>query len=92
MPIHAWSGVDAGIFYHFHLEWIGDLSRVLNRGLLPPDYYALAEQIAGGLRPDVLTLHFGLGSGAVVLARRLDRSWIFVIRARVITVPRSTPS
>jgi hypothetical protein len=56
MPIHDWDRVDAGIFHHFHLEWIGDLSRVLNRGLLPPDYYALAEQIAGGLGPDVLTL------------------------------------
>jgi hypothetical protein len=25
-------------------------------GLLPPDYYALAERIAGGFGPDVLTL------------------------------------
>jgi hypothetical protein len=56
MPIHDWARVDAGIFHHFHLEWIGDLSLVLNSGLLPPDYYALAEQIAGGLGPDVLTL------------------------------------
>ena len=56
MPIHDWTRVSAGIFHHFHLEWIGDLSRVLNRGLLPPDYYALAEQFAGGLGPDVLTL------------------------------------
>jgi Protein of unknown function (DUF4058) len=56
MPIHDWTRVDAGIFHHFHLEWIGDLSRVLNRGLLPPEYYALAEQIAGGVGPDVLTL------------------------------------
>jgi hypothetical protein len=48
--------VSAGIFHHFHLEWIGDLSRVLNRGLLPPDYYALAERFAGGFGPDVLTL------------------------------------
>lgn len=39
----------AGIFHHFHLEWIGDLSRVLNRGLLPGDYYALAEEPAGGI-------------------------------------------
>ena len=38
--------------------WNGSLisTRVLNRGLLPPGYYALAEQIAGGLGPDVLTL------------------------------------
>ena len=56
MPIHDWTRVGAGIFHHFHLEWIGDLSRVLNRGLLPPDYYALAEQFAGGFGPDVLTL------------------------------------
>ena len=56
MPIHDWARVDAGIFHHFQLEWIGDLSRVLNRGLLPPDYYALAEQIAGEFGPDVLTL------------------------------------
>ena len=40
----------------FTSEWIGDLSRVLNRGLLPSAYYALAEQIAGGFGPDVLTL------------------------------------
>jgi hypothetical protein len=56
MPIHDWPRVDAGIFHHFHLEWIGEISRVLNRGLLPPDHYALAEQIAGPLEPDVLTL------------------------------------
>jgi Protein of unknown function (DUF4058) len=56
VPIHDWTRVDAGIFHHFHLEWIGDLSRALNQGLLPPAYYALAEQIAGGLGPDVLTL------------------------------------
>ena len=56
MPIHDWTRVNPGIFHHFHLEWIGDLSRVLNRGLLPSAYYALAEQIAGGFGPDVLTL------------------------------------
>jgi len=65
MPVHDWTRVDAGIFHHFHLEWIGDLSRVLNRGLLPPNYYALAEQIAGGLGPDVLTLQLPLGDAAV---------------------------
>jgi hypothetical protein len=56
MPIHDWTRVEAGIFHHFHQGWIDDLSRALNRGLLPPDHYALAEQIAGGLGPDVLTL------------------------------------
>jgi hypothetical protein len=56
MPIHDWTRVQAGIFHHFHHEWISEIARALNRGLLPPDHYALAEQIAGGLGPDVLTL------------------------------------
>jgi hypothetical protein len=57
MPVHDWTRVDAGIFHDFHHTWITEIKRVLNRGLLPPEYYALAEQIAGGLGPDVLTLH-----------------------------------
>jgi hypothetical protein len=56
MPIHDWTRVDAGIFHAFHHDWITELSRALNRGLLPAAYYALPEQIAGGLGPDVLTL------------------------------------
>jgi hypothetical protein len=56
MPVHDWTRVDAGIFHHFHNAWITNICSALNAGLLPPDYYALAEQIAGGLGPDVLTL------------------------------------
>lgn len=56
MPIHDWTRVDAGIFHAFHHDWITDIARALNRGLLPRDYYALPEQLAGGLGPDVLTL------------------------------------
>jgi hypothetical protein len=56
MPVHDWTRVDAGIFHHFHHEWISEIARALNCGLLPEDYYALAEQFAGGLGPDVLTL------------------------------------
>jgi hypothetical protein len=56
MPIHDWRKVEAGIFHHFHHAWIFALSEALNRGLLPPNHYALAEQIAGGFGPDVLTL------------------------------------
>jgi hypothetical protein len=56
MPIHDWTRVDAGIFHAFHHDWITDLSRALNRGLLPSAYYALPEQLASGLGPDVLTL------------------------------------
>jgi Protein of unknown function (DUF4058) len=56
MAVHDWTRVDAGIFHHFHHGWIEEIARALNRGILPPDHYALAEQIAGGLGPDVLTL------------------------------------
>ncbi len=56
MPAHDWSRVTAGTFHHFHLAWIAELCRALNGGLLPPGYYALAEQVAGEIIPDVLTL------------------------------------
>jgi hypothetical protein len=56
MPIHDWTRVEAGIFHAFHHDWITELARALNRGLLPPDYYALPEQFAAGFGPDVLTL------------------------------------
>ncbi len=56
MPVHDWTRVIAGTFHHFHHEWISCISRALNAGLLPSDYYAMAEQVAGGLGPDVLAL------------------------------------
>jgi len=56
MPIHDWTRVEAGIFHDFHHEWISEIKRTLNSGILPPDYYALAEQQAAGYGPDVLTL------------------------------------
>src|SRR5436853_6786359 len=56
MPIHDWSRVDAGIFHAFHQQWLVAISNALNRGLLPGDYYALAEQYAVGVGPDVLRL------------------------------------
>jgi hypothetical protein len=77
MPIHDWTRVDADIFHDFHSTWVVEIKRALNRGLLPPEYYALAEQIAGGFGPDVLTLQrpaptpsppFGQPSGGIQLA------------------------
>ena len=56
MPIHDWTRVHAGIFHAFHHEWITEIARALNRGILPPDHYALPEQHAAGFGPDVLTL------------------------------------
>lgn len=56
MPMHDWTRVDAGIFHAFHHDWITEIARALNRGLLPAEYYALPEQQAAGFGPDVLTL------------------------------------
>lgn len=56
MPIHDWKRLKAGFFHDFHHAWIEEVKRALNGGLLPPHYYALAEQQAGAFGPDVLTL------------------------------------
>jgi hypothetical protein len=63
MAIHDWTRVDAGIFHSFHNTWIGEMTIALNSGLLPPEFYALGEQIAGGLGPDILTLRLPEGEG-----------------------------
>jgi hypothetical protein len=57
MPIHDWMRVDAGVFHGFHVRWIAELTKALNTGLLPPPYYADAEQHADDRIADVLTLH-----------------------------------
>ncbi|HEX7375733.1 MAG TPA: DUF4058 family protein [Pirellulales bacterium] len=63
MPIHDWSRVDAGTFHDFHVAWTIELRNALNERILPPDYYAMAEQIAGPFGPDVLTLQTTEASG-----------------------------
>ncbi len=56
MPIHDWTRVDPGIFHDFHQAWTIEIRNALNAGRLPPEYFALAEQIVGGPIPDVITL------------------------------------
>jgi hypothetical protein len=48
--------VQVASFHHFHCAWITHLAEALNGGILPGGFYALAEQHAGRLIPDVLTL------------------------------------
>src|SRR3954471_19835460 len=64
MPMHDWTLVEPGIFHAFHHEWVSEIGRALNRGLLPPEYYALPEQVAAGFGPDVLTLQEDGQTGA----------------------------
>jgi len=56
MPIHDWTRVRANRFHHFHQDWTVEIARSLNRGLLPPGYFAMTEQKTGGPEPDVVTL------------------------------------
>lgn len=57
MPIHDWRVVNPGTFHAFHNSWITHLQESLNEGLLPEGFYALGEQRAGDVGPDLLTLH-----------------------------------
>jgi hypothetical protein len=57
MPLVDWTRVAAGIFHDFHNAWNTEIRNVLNEGLLPEGYYALAERHAGQAIADVLTLH-----------------------------------
>jgi hypothetical protein len=61
MPVHDWTRVDAGIFHAFHHDWITDLARALNQGILPADYYALPEPLDSS----------GGGTGLLVAAPKL---------------------
>jgi hypothetical protein len=49
-----------------HHGWIEEIARALNRGLLPPEYYALPEQHAAGFGPDVLALEAARQDDAAV--------------------------
>jgi hypothetical protein len=83
MPAHDWTRVEAGIFHHFHHAWIEDIARALNRGILPEDYYALAEQHAAGLGPDVLTLQErdGTEAGETIETGKSGRGGVVALAA-----------
>lgn len=56
MPIHDWSRVEHGLFHDFHQAWTIEIRNALNGGVLPPQFFALAEQFVSGPIPDVVTL------------------------------------
>jgi hypothetical protein len=57
VPLHDWTRVDSGIFHSFHSAWVTHLKEILNGGMLPRDYYALAEQHGSLGVPEILTQH-----------------------------------
>ena len=44
MPIHDWTKVRSGTFHNFHVLWTAKTIDALNGGILPPGYFAMAEQ------------------------------------------------
>ena len=56
MPMHDWTRVDANDYHALHVVWLGALQGVLNNGILPPGYFALAERQTPPVVADVLTL------------------------------------
>jgi len=87
MPVHDWSRVTAGTFHAFHVAWVAELQRALNGGVLPEGYYAQAEQVAGDIIPDVLTLHHSGESSAF----ELREEFAVAARSAVLTVSDVPP-
>jgi len=56
MPIHDWTRVRPNRFHDFHQSWTIAIRNALNAARLPPGYFAMVEQRAGGPEPDVITL------------------------------------
>jgi hypothetical protein len=75
MPIHDWTAVKAWTFHNFHVLWTASLTNRLNAGLLPPGFFAMAEQVIGGPEPDEgqarkanrIAVHHRLGNVVAVI-------------------------
>ncbi len=86
MPVHDWSRVFDGAFHAFHVAWIAKLQNTLNNGVLPPDYYAMAEKVAGSIELRSATLPAADGgqnglregpiAGAISAAEVPPRVWL----------------
>jgi len=92
MPLHEWSMVPSEIFHSFHLRWISELVDRLNDGLLPKEYYALAERwgvesisnvISLNLDPvsNLLTTSHGSGATATAVEMQAPPQTRFVMES-----------
>jgi hypothetical protein len=64
MSIHDWTRVRSNRFHDFHQSWTIAIRNALNAGRLPPGYFAMVEQSAGGPEPDVITLDLNAPAAA----------------------------
>jgi hypothetical protein len=79
MPVHDWTRVGAGIFHHFHQDWVPGIARALNAGRMPTGYYALAEQAAEGPRPDVIALEATQPADSAIDLRGMEERAVAVL-------------
>jgi hypothetical protein len=91
MPIHDWKRVFDGAFHAFHHAWITQLQEALNGGLLPADYYALAEQVTKPTVPNVLTLQSRNGSDAQRSSEPIGSATTVAAPPRVRLIDRIEP-
>jgi hypothetical protein len=56
MPMHDWTRVKSGTYHNYHYRWIAAIMDRLNAGMMPPEFFAMAEQKTSGVEPDVVTL------------------------------------
>jgi hypothetical protein len=56
MPAHDWTKVSQGIFHDFNNSWVVGVKNMLSSGVLPSDYYAVTEQVAGAENPSYASL------------------------------------
>lgn len=78
MPIHDWTRVEAGTFHDFHQGWTIEIRNALNRDVLPPGYFAMADQRVTGPEPDIVALKLRKPSpstsGGVLIANAPPRA------------------
>jgi hypothetical protein len=75
MPLHDWSKAPAGLYHHFHQDWTAQLTRTLNRGLLPSCVSALIEQRAGKREDDIIVAEsIDYQTNRIALKLDLDRT------------------
>lgn len=92
MPMHDWTKVKSGTYHNFHYRWVAAIMDRLNAGLLPPGFFAMAEQRVAGPEPDVIALTADrndtapAGGGVVTAAPRAS----VIERATAIRYARKT--
>jgi hypothetical protein len=76
MPIHDWTRVKAGKFHDFHQDWIIEIRRALNGGLLPAGYSAETDQQVLDREPDIVAIssNGSLPEGGVAVATAPPRA------------------